>query len=102
MTEDKQQPEWIVSSSPHAHSGDSVRRIMLTVLIALAPALAASIKFFGWNAVRLVTTCVDLLPLKRARGSSWGVILASAISARSYQRYWLSICRRSCRLDGGD
>jgi electron transport complex protein RnfD len=58
MTEDKQQPEWIVSSSPHAHSGDSVRRIMLTVLIALAPALAASIKFFGWNAVRLVTTCV--------------------------------------------
>ena len=72
MTEDKQQPEWIVSSSPHAHSGDSVRRIMLTVLIALAPALAASIKFFGWNAVRLVTTCVlTCVAAEAARGSSW-------------------------------
>ncbi len=58
MTENNQQPEWIVSSSPHAHSGDSVRRIMLTVLVALAPALAASISFFGWDAARLVLACV--------------------------------------------
>lgn len=49
---------FMVSSSPHAHSGDSVPRIMLDVLIALAPAFAASCWFFGWNAVRVTGTCV--------------------------------------------
>jgi electron transport complex protein RnfD len=49
----------IVSSSPHAHSGASVSRIMLDVLIALTPVLAAACWFFGWQAVRLVATCVS-------------------------------------------
>lgn len=49
---------YIVSSSPHTHSGASVRRIMLDVIIALVPAMLASFYFFGWNAVRLVCTCV--------------------------------------------
>lgn len=48
---------WLVSSSPHAHAGDNVRKIMLSVIIALIPAFAASVWFFGWNAVRLVTAC---------------------------------------------
>ncbi len=48
----------IVSTNPHAHSGDSVQRIMLDVIIALLPALLVSFHFFGWHAVRLVTTCV--------------------------------------------
>jgi len=48
----------IVSSSPHAHSGASVRRIMLDVIIALCPALAVSVVFFGLDAVRLVVACV--------------------------------------------
>ena len=48
----------ILSTSPHAHSGASVRRIMLDVIIALLPALAAAIWFFGWDAVRLVAACV--------------------------------------------
>ncbi|MFO7870107.1 MAG: RnfABCDGE type electron transport complex subunit D [Kiritimatiellia bacterium] len=47
-----------VSSSPHVHSGASVRRIMMDVIIALLPVLAVSIYFFGRNALRLVTTCV--------------------------------------------
>ncbi len=48
----------LVSSSPHAHSGASVSRIMLDVLVALTPVLAAACWFFGWQAVRLVVTCV--------------------------------------------
>lgn len=49
---------WVVSPSPHAHSGDSVRKIMLDVILALLPALAAGIVFFGWNAARLTLVCV--------------------------------------------
>ncbi len=55
MGEEKQ---YIVSTSPHAHSGSSVRRIMLDVIIALMPAVLASIYFFGWQAVRLTVVCV--------------------------------------------
>lgn len=51
-------PQWIVSPSPHAHSGDSVPKIMGTVIVALLPALAAGILFFGWDAVRLTAICV--------------------------------------------
>ncbi|MBM4163213.1 MAG: RnfABCDGE type electron transport complex subunit D [Lentisphaerae bacterium] len=48
----------IVSSSPHAHSGASVSRIMADVLIALVPAFAAACWFFGWDAIRLTAACV--------------------------------------------
>jgi electron transport complex protein RnfD len=48
----------MVSSSPHTHEGSSVSRIMLDVLIALTPVMAAACWFFGWQAVRLVATCV--------------------------------------------
>ena len=51
-------PQWLVSSSPHAHSGDSVRKIMLTVIIALMPALAAAFGLFGWDALRLTGVCI--------------------------------------------
>ena len=39
----------IVSSSPHIRTPRSTRVIMLDVLIALAPALIASVIFFGWR-----------------------------------------------------
>ncbi|MDX9866304.1 MAG: RnfABCDGE type electron transport complex subunit D [Kiritimatiellia bacterium] len=48
----------IISPSPHTHAGSSVERIMLDVLIALLPALAASLWFFRWHALRLTVTCV--------------------------------------------
>jgi electron transport complex protein RnfD len=48
----------VVGSSPHIHSGASVARIMLDVLIALIPATAAALYFFGWNAARLIVVCV--------------------------------------------
>ena len=50
--------KYIVSSSPHAHIGSSVERIMLDVLIALTPAFAAACYFFGLSALRLTAVCV--------------------------------------------
>ena len=58
MKPENQPDLYMASSSPHTHSGSSVERIMLDVLIALAPAFAASFYFFGWNAIRLTGTCV--------------------------------------------
>jgi len=49
---------YVVSSSPHAHSGASVRRIMLDVILALLPAFAVACWFNGWDAVRLTTACI--------------------------------------------
>jgi electron transport complex protein RnfD len=48
----------IVSLSPHVHSGDSVRRNMYDVLIALVPAFIASLLFFGVGAVAVTATSV--------------------------------------------
>ena len=48
----------IVSSSPHAHSGSSVSGIMLDVIIAMVPAIAAAVFYFGFDAVRLIGACV--------------------------------------------
>ena len=44
----------ILSSSPHIHSDVNVRKIMLKVILALVPALIASVIFFGWDAVRVI------------------------------------------------
>jgi len=49
---------YIVSSSPHTHSGASVERIMLDVLLALSPALLAALWFFRLDAARLTFVCV--------------------------------------------
>jgi electron transport complex protein RnfD len=49
---------WVVSASPHAHSGDSVRAIMQAVALSLVPAGIAGIVGFGWDAVRLIVVCV--------------------------------------------
>lgn len=44
----------IVSSSPHIHGGATTRKIMLDVIIALVPALVASVIIFGPRALMLV------------------------------------------------
>ncbi len=55
-------PGLIIESSPHWHDRDTVRRIMYRVLIALAPAVLASLYFFRLRAVLLyfVTTAACL------------------------------------------
>lgn len=47
----------IVSSSPHFHNGQSVRRIMTIVILSLLPAVLMSLYFFGWNALRVYLLC---------------------------------------------
>ena len=50
---------FIVSPAPHFHSGDSVRKNMLLVIIALLPAYIVSILAFGWGA--LITTAISIV-----------------------------------------
>jgi len=47
----------IVSSSPHFHTETDVRKIMLTVIIALLPACAAGVYYFGWRALWVLLVC---------------------------------------------
>jgi len=49
---------YIVSVSPHITSKDSTQTIMRDVLIALCPAVIASIVLFGWRALLLTVVCV--------------------------------------------
>jgi len=48
----------VVSSSPHAKSKVTTQRIMLDVIIALIPALIASVYYFGLRALILTAVCV--------------------------------------------
>jgi len=48
----------IVSPAPHAHSGDTVRRNMLNVIIALVPAYLVSLFYFGVGAFIVSATAV--------------------------------------------
>ena len=48
----------LVSPSPHVRAKDTTTRIMLDVIIALCPALVASVIIFGWRALLVVATCV--------------------------------------------
>ena len=50
--------QFIVSPAPHFHSGDSVRKNMLLVIIALLPAYVVSILAFGWGAI--ITTAISI------------------------------------------
>ena len=48
----------IVSLSPHVHSGDSIKRNMYGVLIALVPAFITSLIYFGLGALIVTVTSV--------------------------------------------
>ena len=50
---------YVLSSSPHTHAKISVSALMLDVIIALLPATACSIWFFGLKAAFLIGTCVQ-------------------------------------------
>ena len=50
--------ELIVSPSPHIRSGNSTQKIMLDVIIALVPALIASVVIFGPRAALITAVCV--------------------------------------------
>ena len=46
------------AAAPHIHSGNSTRRVMLDVIIALLPATVAAVIIFGVKAALVVGTCV--------------------------------------------
>ena len=88
MTDNKEQTVkndlLTVGSSPHAHSGASVKRIMLDVIIALIPAMLAAFFIFGWDAVRLVVACVVTCVVaeagcRKAMGRNTGIADLSAV-----------------------
>ena len=51
--------ELTISSSPHAHNSNTTQHIMRDVIIALIPALAGSVYFFGPRA--LTVTLISML-----------------------------------------
>ncbi len=53
-----QNAERFVSLAPHIRSNDTVSKIMLDVIIALVPAMIASVYFFGLRSLLLIATCV--------------------------------------------
>lgn len=50
----------VISSSPHLHCGMTTRNVMLDVLIALLPAVIASVWLFGWRALAVEAVCVTV------------------------------------------
>ncbi len=44
----------VLSSSPHLSTGANLRKIMGGVLLALVPAVCASVWFFGWRALAVI------------------------------------------------
>lgn len=49
----------VLSTSPHVQDGDSIAKIMIKVLICLIPAIAASVWFFRFDAVRILVYCAS-------------------------------------------
>ncbi len=47
-----------ISPSPHAHTPVTVKRLMLNVIIALLPAVAVAVCYFGLGAVIVIATAV--------------------------------------------
>ena len=48
----------IVSSSPHFNGKKTTQNIMLDVIIALTPAMIASVVLFGFRAMTVIVTCI--------------------------------------------
>lgn len=50
----------LVSPSPHVRSNTNTQRIMLDVILAMCPALVASVLIFGWRALAVTALCVTV------------------------------------------
>ena len=78
MAQMKYYYELTISSSPHVHSPVTTQTIMRDVLIALAPALAGSVYFFGFRAL-LVT-------------------LVSAAACVFFEWAWCKLMKKNCKV----
>lgn len=95
----------VVSNSPHIRGGETISKIMVQVLIALLPAAAAAVWFFGLHALRVMVLCtagcmaVEILWNKAAKkpAGSWkdgsaaltGLLLAMNLSSGS--PWWICL-----------
>jgi electron transport complex protein RnfD len=59
-------PQLIVSAAPHLRTTDSVEKIMYSVVLALLPALAGAVYFFGWQALWVTGIAVATAVLTEA------------------------------------
>lgn len=48
----------LATSSPHIRTDENITKVMLDVIIALLPAIIASIYYFGFSSVKLITIAV--------------------------------------------
>lgn len=81
--------KFIISLSPHVHSGDSVQKNMYGVCLALIPALIASLFWFGFGAAIVLSTSVAAC-----------VFFEWAIAKFILKRNACSICDGSAVLTG--
>lgn len=51
-------PELVVSATPHIHSGNSVRKMMLSIIIALLPAVGMGYYLYGFAALKVIAISV--------------------------------------------
>ncbi len=75
---------FVISSSPHVNSEETIPKIMYGVVLALVPAMLGAAVFFGINAILLMLTCVAACVLteyvfQRARNKEITVRDGSAI-----------------------
>ena len=78
MAQMKYYYELTISSSPHVHSPITTQTIMRDVLIALAPALAGSVYFFGFRALM--------------------VTLVSAAACVFFEWAWCRLRKQHCKI----
>ena len=57
---------FVVSGTPHVRSKESIQSIMRDVIIALVPATAAGIYYFGLRALILIVAAIILAQIKIA------------------------------------
>ncbi len=96
--------KFTMSSSPHVRAKNSTRRIMIDVIIALLPATACGVYFFGIEAVWIILVCMitavgtEALVQKLMKrkvtaldGSAalTGLLLALNLPVMSWQMLWL-------------
>ncbi len=97
-------PTLLVSSSPHLHGGESITKIMWSVVLALAPATVLGMVFFGIDAVIViaVTTISAVafeafsqwlrkMPITIADGSAVVTGLLLALNMPPGSPWWLCV-----------
>ena len=82
---------FIVSPSPHVHSGNSIPNCMYNVLIALIPAFLVSLYFFGVGALVVTLTSVAACVLFEYLIQKFLLKVEPTVSDGSAILYWSTV-----------